>query len=192
MSYGWLSHRPDASGCIKGVEFDKAGTKTRAEEYGLVHNTVALTAYTTVLDAATGYVPHWHVLPYILAELGMRVETIDQDPRTMTMAGHAYVNRQIGNIASLPYPDHSFDVVTCISTLEHCPPEVREMFASEARRVLNPGGMAIITADNYPGISPSYLKGLFDDGFDTGTDRGDEEQRFPSGKRVAYLIARKR
>ena len=192
IGYGWLSHDPDLSDTIAGVKIDRAATRTRVEEYTLVDRTVSAVAYIDALDAATGYVVNWHMLPYILAARGMAVQTIDADERTMLMPEHPDIVRQVANIAAIPFPDQSFDLVTCISTLEHCPPAVRTEFAAEAARVTRSGGRLIVTADNYPGVSPEALADLFKDDFEIGTNYGDEARRFPGGKRVAYLIGRRR
>lgn len=192
IGYGWLSYDPDLSDTIMGVHIARAATKTRVEEYSLVDQLVAQTAYTTALDAATGYVDTWHMLPYVLAARGFAVETIDTDSRTLDMPEHQFIHRQVANIAAIPFPDNSFDVITCISTLEHCHTEVRAEFSAEAGRTINSGGLLIVTADNYPGISPKDLADLFKDDFDTGEYLGDEECRFPGSKRVAYAVCRRK
>jgi len=51
---------------------------------------------------------------------------------------HPYVVLQEGFAEALPFPDSSFDVVTCYSFLDHL--ESTERFYSEAFRVLKPGG----------------------------------------------------
>lgn len=46
----------------------------------------------------------------------------------------------------LPYPDSSFDLVTCVETIEHLE-NFRALFR-EMHRILKPGGVAIITTPN--------------------------------------------
>lgn len=190
MSYGWLPYNPDAPDTIVGVSFDKVATRTRACEYDLVHRLAPPAGH--ALDAATGYVPNWHVLPYILAAMGWTVEAIDYDERHLHMPKCAGVARQLANIATLPYDDNTFDMTTCISVLEHCPEPVRTAFATEAARVTKPGGLIIITADNYPGVTPEALANLIKVGFDVGDRDSDSYSDFGGGKRVAYATGIRR
>lgn len=53
------------------------------------------------------------------------------------------VDKIIDNAASLPFPDESFDTVTCIAALNHIPE--RAAFLAEARRVLKPQGNFVMT-----------------------------------------------
>jgi SAM-dependent methyltransferase len=191
LGYGWLSHNPELSNEIAGVKVDRAATKTRVEEYTFVKDLLEVTPYFTALDAATGYVDHWHMLPYILSALGIAVETIDIDPRTLDMPEDLAVHRQVADIENIPFPDNSFDVITCISTLEHCNHDTRLKFSSEAARTINSGGLLIVTVDNYDDVCPELLADLFKVDFDIGEYLGDEECRFPGGKRVAYAVCRR-
>ena len=50
--------------------------------------------------------------------------------------------------ATLPYSDESFDVVFAICVLHHVPPARWSAFAIEMRRVLKPGGLALIFEHN--------------------------------------------
>lgn len=49
---------------------------------------------------------------------------------------------------ALPYPDASFDLAFTICVLHHVPPAAWPGFLSEMRRVLKPGGMALIFEHN--------------------------------------------
>jgi SAM-dependent methyltransferase len=49
------------------------------------------------------------------------------------------------DIAHLPFPDASFDVVLCVDTFEHLPAPVRDAAAREILRVLRQDGVAVVT-----------------------------------------------
>ena len=77
-----------------------------------------------------------------------RVSGCDLDPRMVTRARAqavictAYINLAVARSQALPYADHSFDVVTCITVLTFLPDAgvaIREM-----ARVLRPGGRLVI------------------------------------------------
>ena len=177
MPIGWLDHRPELSSTIEGVFVDRA-TKTRVEEYTFVRDHVEKVEGFKALDAATGYVNNWHMLPYILANMGWDVTTFDIDERTMNMPEDPAIHRQIASLSSLPYANNAYDLVTCMSTLEHVAPEVREAFASEAARVCAPGATLIITADNYAGINPESLAAPFTPYFEVDLYDQSTESRY--------------
>lgn len=54
-----------------------------------------------------------------------------------------------GDATALPFPDNSFDVVTCFSSLEHLPDERKQrQWMCEMVRVTKPGGQLLVTVDN--------------------------------------------
>jgi hypothetical protein len=57
---------------------------------------------------------------------------------------------QVGRGEDLQFPDATFDVVTCVSVLEHIPPGNDRLSLWEVARVLKPNGKLIITFDVAP------------------------------------------
>lgn len=55
------------------------------------------------------------------------------------------------------HPDASFDVVTCIETLEHLDEETLGVVVGEVRRLLKPGGIALFTTPNEEDLRHSYV-----------------------------------
>jgi SAM-dependent methyltransferase len=53
----------------------------------------------------------------------------------------------LGSILELPFDDAGFDVVTCFDVLQHLPGRADRRAASELRRVLRPGGVALIRSN---------------------------------------------
>jgi SAM-dependent methyltransferase len=60
--------------------------------------------------------------------------------------GYSHVNVNMSEGASLPFEDDSFDAALMIETLEHL--SAPDLAAAEVRRVLNPGGVLLVTAPN--------------------------------------------
>ena len=56
----------------------------------------------------------------------------------------------VGSADKLPYPDGSFDIVTCSQSFHHYPYPEKAM--REARRVLKPGGLYILSDTGIGGI----------------------------------------
>jgi ubiquinone/menaquinone biosynthesis C-methylase UbiE len=55
-----------------------------------------------------------------------------------------------GDAASLPFPDDSFDVVTCSHALYELKGESREMALREMKRVVRPDGVVLIMEHEIP------------------------------------------
>jgi SAM-dependent methyltransferase len=60
--------------------------------------------------------------------------------------GHRDV--QEAPVESIPHPDASFDLVTCLDVIEHTDDDVRSL--RELRRVTRPGGVLVVTVPAYP------------------------------------------
>ena len=54
-----------------------------------------------------------------------------------------YVSAKYGDIRKIPYPDDKFDLIISIGTVEHFPDSIKAL--KEMKRVLKPGGMAMIS-----------------------------------------------
>jgi ubiquinone/menaquinone biosynthesis C-methylase UbiE len=57
-------------------------------------------------------------------------------------------SRVMPNSESLPFPDHSFDLLTAVCVYHHVPSEKRAALTQEAARVLRPGGVLAVIEHN--------------------------------------------
>jgi ubiquinone/menaquinone biosynthesis C-methylase UbiE len=146
LDQGWLHARPELSNIVAGVEIPPE-TRTRKEEYTFVVESLHDVPGRLLLDSATGYVPEWHKLAYILGESGWTVIATDMEPAVLGLPPHDAVTYGIADSRWIPFPNELFDVSLCISTLEHT--IVTDAFAivRELLRVTKPGGRVILTAD---------------------------------------------
>lgn len=64
----------------------------------------------------------------------------------------------VGDALTLPFHDHSFDIVVSFAVLHHIPSRAyRVQFLREAKRTVNPGGLIIITAWNVWRAKPRII-----------------------------------
>jgi SAM-dependent methyltransferase len=60
------------------------------------------------------------------------------------VARHPHLDVRHAGAEALPFPDESFDCVTCIEVLEHLPAPLRPRALREMHRVLRPGGRLVL------------------------------------------------
>jgi ubiquinone/menaquinone biosynthesis C-methylase UbiE len=74
--------------------------------------------------------------------VGFARDLLAADDRVLGSTPRARV--ETANAEALPYPEHSFDVVTSIFMLHELPRRVRRKVLGEMRRVLVPGGLLVL------------------------------------------------
>jgi len=128
-----------SSVAVRGLS-DAYRIKSIAENHGIDMSTA------TVLDWGCG---HGRVLRF-LPEVGChgRLHGIDIDPENIGWAReHLEVaSFDVGPLyPPLPYAESSFDLLYGISVMTHLSPDVQRVWLAEIRRVLKPGGLALLT-----------------------------------------------
>lgn len=89
-----------------------------------------------------------------LAERVTAVSGLDLSPMMLATARKKLADRGLaadlreGDMAALPFPDASFDVVVSMLALMHIPREDRQQVFHEVARVLRPGGRLLIGVKN--------------------------------------------
>lgn len=83
------------------------------------------------------------------------VHVVDIDPRALQLIPEGLCQeKRIADIVDLPYPDRSFDVVTCFDVFEHVKDDRRAI--REVRRVLKERGMMLFTVPAFQGLYSSH------------------------------------
>ena len=138
---------------------------TRRFEYPWVHEQLSKPGRTLrVLDVGAGMAG----MQFTLAADGHEVHALDpgMDARgkgwQVDPGFHAYLGRTLGGRVTLwpttmsqaPLADGSFGAILSISTIEHFAPEDLAEFAREARRLLEPGGLLVLTIDLFLDLRP--------------------------------------
>jgi SAM-dependent methyltransferase len=102
-----------------------------------------------------------HGLDYLQGERDDYPETYGI-PREWVNRWAGKVQYHHGDMDKAPFPDNSFDRITCISVLEHIltpqDPHAHYPCLRELRRILKPGGLLIVTVDYFinPEVTPGY------------------------------------
>jgi SAM-dependent methyltransferase len=103
-----------------------------------------------VLDAGSGFT----FFPFLLSEwLPTSVTCMDTSPALETAFRRASddgyrVEFRLGDVTSTDeYPESSFDVIVCLSVLEHVPGGDRDRVLRELYRLLQPAGLLVLTFD---------------------------------------------
>jgi SAM-dependent methyltransferase len=79
------------------------------------------------------------------------VSGVELDPDTATFAGsRGWGEVREGRLEELPWPDGSFDLITCLDVIEHTPDD--RLTLSELRRVCVPGGFLLVTVPAYQAL----------------------------------------
>lgn len=113
------------------------------------------------LDAGSGITPLGHAL----AARGWNVTACDFDGDLMRRLEAADMETVYGSrvhyeqqdLRKIKHPDATFDLVTCVSVIEHMGAPSDRTALAELRRVLKPGGLLVVTVDFEP---PSRRGGL--------------------------------
>jgi len=80
-----------------------------------------------------------------------RVSGVDTNPEAVAAArrrGHRDV--RVARVEDLPFPDGTFDLVTCLDVIEHTPDDRATL--AELRRVTRPGGLLVVTVPAYQAL----------------------------------------
>jgi SAM-dependent methyltransferase len=121
------------------------GELVHAEHLARYHFAAQLAHSRRVLDAACGE----GYGSQILADAGAAgVVGVDVDERAVEHARSRYPlpEFQVAEVASLPFPDGSFDLIVSFETIEHVPQQ--EAVLAEWRRVLAADGHLIVSTPN--------------------------------------------
>lgn len=113
----------------------------RRKLFGVMIRSLHLSAEARILDAGTSTGTNLR----LLRELGFtRVEGVDLSPEAKQYCESKQLGPvTIGDLCALPYTDGQFDLVLATDVLEHVDEDQRAV--DEIRRVLRPGGHALIT-----------------------------------------------
>lgn len=83
-----------------------------------------------------------------LKEFGL-VVGLDASLTSLKVAGESYDVTVQGNMFNIPYPDNTFDIVSCIDCIGHILPEDKDSFLLEVKRVLKSTGYLLACVETH-------------------------------------------
>lgn len=128
----------------KGHDFR---TRVKADHaLGVIVRQLLGTQHPDVLDTGCG---HGYIQP-MLAAAGCRVTGLETADEVLERArennpDNTYIAHDSQH---LPFPYENLDVVLAVGVMHHVPPDERPNFLTEARRVLRPGRLVLISQHN--------------------------------------------
>ncbi|MEE2758246.1 MAG: class I SAM-dependent methyltransferase, partial [Myxococcota bacterium] len=174
---GWLSKR-SAELYDPGVEFLFGGTAAIMRRMLLpeILDTLAKETEPTLLDVACGTGRFIKQVSQLRPQV--TITGVDLSPFYVDYAAthcrSPNVRCTTANAESLPFPDNSFSVVTCIYLFHELPKDVRRQVMSELVRVAKPGGLIAV-------LDSEQLK--------TGADIGSFLTQFPKVYHEPYYLS---
>jgi SAM-dependent methyltransferase len=116
----------------------------------------------------------------------MRLAGVDVNEIAVQKARRLIPSADIRHISghTLPFPDESFDCVTCIEVIEHIPEELRAATMGEVLRVLVPGGRFVLRCPHrgiFSGLDAQNLRFRFPSLYKKLVGRGGRESGYARG-----------
>lgn len=141
---------------------------------------------------------------YMLADSAAHVYAVDINPEVVEHASKVYANKKnisfsTGSVDNIPLPDQSVEVIVSFETIEHINEEIQKKFMVEAKRVLKPGGLMIISTpdkknytDRYNHHNEFHVREMYKDEFvDLLKTSFNHVNIFGQGLEVSSLIINK-
>jgi ubiquinone/menaquinone biosynthesis C-methylase UbiE len=133
--------------CREHAVIDRHDNVNRYWEYPWAFTHSRLRSGMRVLDAGAGY----SAFLLYLAEIVPNAEYHAADPvydfHTPAQLPHVRISKRA--MEELDYPDNHFDLVFCLSVIEHLNIEVRRAAIRQLARCLRPGGRVVLTVDYF-------------------------------------------
>ena len=95
------------------------------------------------------------IMEYLVEKGAASVDGIEFSPPAAASAAERGLNVIEGDVRNMPYKDESYDLVTCLHVLEHCPEPKKAM--TEMWRVVRPGGHIFVAVPTQRGADGTRL-----------------------------------